>query len=120
MYISIPSLKIELKRILFPLIALEQAMNSKDLPVDHAMGMFFHRQELGDSSGSRGITQTSLMRTCSGPPDREEGSSPNRITTLKCTAKITEEWRRANSVNVLAWPGQSPDLNPDLNICRVL
>uniref|UniRef100_A0AAQ4RHL8 Transposase Tc1-like domain-containing protein n=1 Tax=Gasterosteus aculeatus aculeatus TaxID=481459 RepID=A0AAQ4RHL8_GASAC len=30
----------------------------------------------------------------------------------KHTAKITKEWLRHNSVNVLAWPSQSPDLNP--------
>ncbi len=29
----------------------------------------------------------------------------------KHTAKITKEWLRDNSVNVLEWPGQSPDLN---------
>ena len=30
----------------------------------------------------------------------------------KHTAKITKEWLRDNSVNVLEWPSQSPDLNP--------
>ncbi|KAK1805775.1 hypothetical protein P4O66_001955 [Electrophorus voltai] len=29
----------------------------------------------------------------------------------KHTAKITKEWHRDNSVNVLKWPSQSPDLN---------
>ncbi|KAK1803211.1 hypothetical protein P4O66_021730, partial [Electrophorus voltai] len=29
----------------------------------------------------------------------------------KHTAKITEEWLQDNSVNVLEWPSQSPDLN---------
>ena len=31
---------------------------------------------------------------------------------LKHTAKITKEWFQNNSVNVLEWPNQSPDLNP--------
>ncbi len=30
----------------------------------------------------------------------------------KHTAKITKEWLQDNSVNVLEWPSQSPDLNP--------
>ena len=30
----------------------------------------------------------------------------------KHTAKMTKEWLRDNSVNVLEWPSQSPDLNP--------
>ncbi|KAJ4925583.1 hypothetical protein JOQ06_018309 [Pogonophryne albipinna] len=30
----------------------------------------------------------------------------------KYTAKITKEWFRDKSVNVLEWPSQSPDLNP--------
>uniref|UniRef100_A0AAQ4NQU8 Transposase Tc1-like domain-containing protein n=1 Tax=Gasterosteus aculeatus aculeatus TaxID=481459 RepID=A0AAQ4NQU8_GASAC len=30
----------------------------------------------------------------------------------KHTAKITKEWLRHNSVNVLEWPSQSPDSNP--------
>jgi len=29
----------------------------------------------------------------------------------KHTAKITQEWLRDNSVNVIEWPSQSPDLN---------
>ena len=28
------------------------------------------------------------------------------------TAKITKEWLQDNSVNVLEWPSQSPDLKP--------
>ncbi len=30
----------------------------------------------------------------------------------KHTAKITKEWLHNNSVTVLEWPSQSPDLNP--------
>ena len=30
----------------------------------------------------------------------------------KHTAKTMQEWLRDNSVNVLEWPSQSPDLNP--------
>ena len=30
----------------------------------------------------------------------------------KHTAKITKEWLRNNSVTILDWPSQSPDLNP--------
>ena len=33
----------------------------------------------------------------------------------KHTAKMTQEWLRDNSVNVLEWPSQSPNLNPIKN-----
>ncbi len=38
----------------------------------------------------------------------------------KHTAKITKEWLRDNSVNVLEWPSQSPDLNPTEQLQRDL
>ncbi|KAG2462424.1 TCB1 transposase, partial [Polypterus senegalus] len=38
----------------------------------------------------------------------------------KHTAKITKEWLHNNSVTVLEWPSQSPDLNPIEYPCRDL
>ncbi len=57
-------------------------------------------------------TETSLMKTCSRVDLRlgqrfifQQDNHP------KHTDKITKEWLRDNSVKVLEWPSQSPDLN---------
>ncbi len=86
----------------------------------HAVGVFFScrdrttgcnrgKDECGPSTGiSWTKTFSRVLRTS----DWAEGLPSNKTNDPKHTAKITKECFHNNSVTVLEWPSQSPDLNP--------
>ena len=58
-----------------------------------------------------------LRKICCPLPERcqwEEGLPSNNDP--KHTGKLTTQWLNEKKVNVLAWPSQSPDLNPTENL----
>ena len=55
--------------------------------------------------------QPSLQRSTDLGFKAEWPDGSHRIITLKHSAETTQRWLRDNSVNVLEWPNQSPDLN---------